>query len=283
MLRNGWPDTLRYHSEKSHCPLDIGSVVRTRKLQSKLALSQNSRKTLRKIIREFNLDLSRINDLSESLVKKNEFLDVYAKKQHFMKLVRNFEERPVCLSCSDIMSIVTKFQNNSLTMWNENIKRIHVYKYIGIIEDSRGILTNKSLKELDDAVQLQIGLDCDVKKRSARPRDEAVYFQHCNQSRKIVDALVTRCEKIPGYTMFYNIMKACRGKKDTRIKTDVRIRCNRPDLLVLDKRRNKRTNAMNDRAYIQYTVLRRNSKYFLSEPNAKESRECVSLSNIREF
>ncbi|TBU20462.1 hypothetical protein CWI38_0067p0030 [Hamiltosporidium tvaerminnensis] len=84
----------------------------------------------------------------------------------------------------------------------------------------------------------------DLKKRRARPRDEAGAEGIFNTATKILD-------------------RACRGKKDTRIKTDVRIRCNRPDLLVLDKRQNKTTNAINDEAYIQST----------SELNTKESRE----------
>ncbi|TBU07250.1 hypothetical protein CWI39_0345p0010 [Hamiltosporidium magnivora] len=96
--------------------------------------------------------------------------------------------------------------------------------------------------------------------------------QNCNQSRKTVDHLATRCEKILGhnYTRRHNEVVRCihllllnkykfKSSKrirshsvqeilyneyaeirvDTRIKTDVNIRCNRPDIFVSDKRKNK--------------------------------------------
>ncbi|KAK1350557.1 hypothetical protein LUQ84_000791 [Hamiltosporidium tvaerminnensis] len=76
-------------------------------------------------MREFNLDLSKINDLSEALVKKNEALNVYEKKITMYEIGENFEKRIVCLSYSEVDSIegymsalnpcmwfiVTKFQN----------------------------------------------------------------------------------------------------------------------------------------------------------------------------
>ncbi|TBU20471.1 hypothetical protein CWI38_0065p0030 [Hamiltosporidium tvaerminnensis] len=98
--------------------------------------------------------------------------------------------------------------------------------------------------------------------------------QHCNTSRKIVDHLATRCEKMLGhdYTRRHNEVVRCihllllnkykfKSSKrirshsvqeildneyaeirvDTRIKTDVKIRNNRPDIFVLDKRQNKIT------------------------------------------
>ncbi|TBU10160.1 hypothetical protein CWI38_1977p0010, partial [Hamiltosporidium tvaerminnensis] len=128
-----------------------------------------------------------------------------------------------------------------------------------------------------------------LKKGSVRPRDEAVFCyiqdrnvfwgaegvcQHCNTSRKTVDHLATRCEKMLGhdFTRRHNEVVRCihlpllnkykfKSSKrirshsvqeildneyaeirvDTRIKTDVKIRNNRPDIFVLDKRRNKIT------------------------------------------
>ncbi|TBU12460.1 hypothetical protein CWI38_0748p0020 [Hamiltosporidium tvaerminnensis] len=128
-----------------------------------------------------------------------------------------------------------------------------------------------------------------LKKGSVKPRDEAVFcyiqnrisflgaegmWQHCNQSRKTVDHLATRCEKMLGhdYTRRQNEVVRCihllllnkykfKSSKrirshsvqkildneyaeirvDTRIKTDFKIRNNRPDIFVLDKRRNKIT------------------------------------------
>ncbi|TBU10176.1 hypothetical protein CWI38_1964p0010 [Hamiltosporidium tvaerminnensis] len=128
-----------------------------------------------------------------------------------------------------------------------------------------------------------------LKKGSVRPRDEAVFCyiqdrnvfwgaegmcQHCNQSRKTVDHLATKCEKMLGhdYTRRHNEVVRCihllllnkykfKSSKrirshsvqeildneyaeirvDTRIKTDVKIRCNRPDIFILDKRQNRIT------------------------------------------
>ncbi|TBU10428.1 hypothetical protein CWI38_1768p0020, partial [Hamiltosporidium tvaerminnensis] len=106
-----------------------------------------------------------------------------------------------------------------------------------------------------------------LKKGSVRPRDETVFFyiqdrnvfwgaegvcQHCNTSRKTVDHLATRCEKMLGhdYTRRHNEVPLCSRNSyfeyaeirvDTRIKTDVKIRNNRPDIFVLEKIRNKIT------------------------------------------
>ncbi|TBU12866.1 hypothetical protein CWI38_0601p0040 [Hamiltosporidium tvaerminnensis] len=117
-----------------------------------------------------------------------------------------------------------------------------------------------------------------LKKGSVRPRDEAVLCyiqdrnvfwgaegmrQHCNQSMKTVDHLATRCEKMLGhdYTRRHNEVVQCIHllllnkykfkpskrirshsiRVDTRIKTDVKIRCNRPDIFILDKRQNRIT------------------------------------------
>ncbi|TBU10378.1 reverse transcriptase [Hamiltosporidium tvaerminnensis] len=229
---------------------------------------------------------------------------------------------------------------------------IGVYKYLGMLEDSRGIPKSKSFEELDDAVRAvlvknkiylrpgckerlyiprkEIGrglhskleeaqianlyneiknrklhsklysarnnelvsvIDSSrwLKKGSVRPRDEAVFCyiqdrnvfwgadgmcQHCGKSGKTVDHLATRCEKMLGrdYTRRHNEVVRCihllllnkykfKSSKrirshsvqeildneyaeirvDTRIKTDVKIRCNRPDIFILDKRQNKIT------------------------------------------
>ncbi|KAK1350582.1 hypothetical protein LUQ84_000810 [Hamiltosporidium tvaerminnensis] len=64
--------------------------------QEKLSTSET--KSLKKIMREFNLNLSSVTDLSEALVKKNESLNVYEKKitmhesrKQFRKENRMFE------------------------------------------------------------------------------------------------------------------------------------------------------------------------------------------------
>ncbi|TBU12442.1 hypothetical protein CWI38_0755p0040, partial [Hamiltosporidium tvaerminnensis] len=98
--------------------------------------------------------------------------------------------------------------------------------------------------------------------------------QHCGKSGKTVDHLATRCEKMLGhdYTRRHNEVVRClhllllnrykfKSSKrirshsvqeildneyaeirvDTRIKTDVKIRNNRPDIFILDKKKNKIT------------------------------------------
>ncbi|TBU08447.1 hypothetical protein CWI36_0138p0010 [Hamiltosporidium magnivora] len=77
--------------------------------------------------------------------------------------------------------------------------------------------------------------------------------QHCNTSRKIENHLATRCEKMLGhdYTRRHNEVshsvqailhnEYTEIRVDTRIKTDVKIRNNRPDIFILDKKKNKIT------------------------------------------
>ncbi|TBU13510.1 hypothetical protein CWI38_0408p0010, partial [Hamiltosporidium tvaerminnensis] len=101
-----------------------------------------------------------------------------------------------------------------------------------------------------------------LKNGSVRPRDEAdrnVFWgaegmcQHCNQSRKTVDHLATRCEKMLGhdYTrrhkeVSHSVQEILDNeyaeiRVDIRIKTDVKIRCNRPVIFLLDMRQNRIT------------------------------------------
>ncbi|TBT98324.1 hypothetical protein CWI36_2438p0010 [Hamiltosporidium magnivora] len=63
--------------------------------------------------------------------------------------------------------------------------------------------------------------------------------QHCNQSRKTVDHLATRCEKMLVQEILDNEYAEIRVV--TRIKTDVKIRCNRQDIYILDKKHNRIT------------------------------------------
>ncbi|TBU20668.1 hypothetical protein CWI38_0037p0020 [Hamiltosporidium tvaerminnensis] len=88
--------------------------------------------------------------------------------------------------------------------------------------------------------------------------------QHCNQSRKTVDHLATRCEKMLVVRCIHLILlnkykfwslKRIRShsvqeildneyaeiRVVTRIKTDVKIRCNRQDIYILDKKHNRIT------------------------------------------
>ncbi|TBU11283.1 hypothetical protein CWI38_1283p0010, partial [Hamiltosporidium tvaerminnensis] len=118
-----------------------------------------------------------------------------------------------------------------------------------------------------------------LKRGNIRLRNEAVFCyiqdrnvfwradgmcQHCGKSGKTVDHLATRCEKMldHDYTRRHNEVVRCfKSSKrirshsvqeildneypeirvDTRIKTDVTIRNNRPDIFILDKKKNKIT------------------------------------------
>ncbi|KAK1347494.1 hypothetical protein LUQ84_003031 [Hamiltosporidium tvaerminnensis] len=70
--RSAWKENIE--SKISKLVLSKDLLEKARKLEK---LSTSITKSLRKIMREFNLDLSKINDLSEALVKKNEPLNVY--------------------------------------------------------------------------------------------------------------------------------------------------------------------------------------------------------------
>ncbi|TBU15716.1 hypothetical protein CWI38_0308p0060 [Hamiltosporidium tvaerminnensis] len=94
-----------------------------------------------------------------------------------------------------------------------------------------------------------------LKKGNINPRNETVfcYIQDINVLLgKTVDHLETRCEKMLGhdYTRRHNEVVRFQEilhneyteiRVDTRIKTDVKIRNNRPDIYILDKKKNKIT------------------------------------------
>ncbi|TBU20728.1 reverse transcriptase [Hamiltosporidium tvaerminnensis] len=78
------------------------AMTRKHKARKQERLSTSETKSLRKIMREFNLDLSKINDISEALVKKNETLNVYEKKHPINESREKFRKRIVCLSLSEV-------------------------------------------------------------------------------------------------------------------------------------------------------------------------------------
>ncbi|TBU00961.1 hypothetical protein CWI37_0847p0030, partial [Hamiltosporidium tvaerminnensis] len=93
-----------------------------------------------------------------------------------------------------------------------------------------------------------------LKRRNIRPRNEAVFCyiqdrnvfwgadgmcQYCGKSGKTVDHIATRCEKMLVQEILDNDYAEIRV--DNRIKTDVKIRNNRPDIFILDKKKNKIT------------------------------------------
>ncbi|TBU13732.1 hypothetical protein CWI38_0349p0020 [Hamiltosporidium tvaerminnensis] len=113
-----------------------------------------------------------------------------------------------------------------------------------------------------------------LKKVNIRPHNEAMFCyiqdrnlfwgadgvcQHCGKSGKTVDHLATRCQKMLGhdYTRRHNEVSSKRIRShsvqeiidnecaeirvDHRVKTDVKIRNNRPDIFILDKKKNMNT------------------------------------------
>ncbi|TBU13754.1 hypothetical protein CWI38_0345p0030 [Hamiltosporidium tvaerminnensis] len=118
--------------------------------QEKLSTSET--KSLRKIMREFNLDLSKINDLSEALVKKNEALNVYEKKitmyesrRKFRKENRMFELfRTTFPSLEEFIDIINWLPNLNVAVFNsidnfyfEKLTTLHRYLYdiVKVISD----------------------------------------------------------------------------------------------------------------------------------------------------
>ncbi|KAK1350587.1 hypothetical protein LUQ84_000814 [Hamiltosporidium tvaerminnensis] len=91
--RSAWKEKIE--SKISKLVLSKDLLEKARK-QEKLSTSET--KSLKKIMREFNLNLSSVTDLSEALVKKNVSLNVYEKKitmyesrKQFRKENRMFE------------------------------------------------------------------------------------------------------------------------------------------------------------------------------------------------
>ncbi|TBU11332.1 hypothetical protein CWI38_1262p0010, partial [Hamiltosporidium tvaerminnensis] len=135
------------------------------------------------------------------------------------------------------------------------------------VSDSSRWLKRGNIRPLNEAVF------CYIQDRNVFWGADGV-CQHCGKSGKTVDHLATRCEKMLGhdYTRRHNEVVRClhllllnrykfKSSKrirshsvqkildneyaeirvDTRIKTDIKIRNNRPDIFILDKKKNKIT------------------------------------------
>ncbi|TBU12308.1 reverse transcriptase [Hamiltosporidium tvaerminnensis] len=85
--RSAWKENIESKISKPVLSKDL-----LEKACKKEKLSTSKTKSLGKIRREFNLDLSKINDLSEALVKKNEALNVYEKKITMYESRRKFRK-----------------------------------------------------------------------------------------------------------------------------------------------------------------------------------------------
>ncbi|KAK1349153.1 hypothetical protein LUQ84_001832 [Hamiltosporidium tvaerminnensis] len=133
--RSAWKENIE--SKISKLVLSKDLLEKARKLEK---LSTSETKSLRKIMREFNLDLSKINDLTEALVKKNEALNVYEKKITMYESRRKFrkENRMFVLFRARFYPGYSSGLNPSMwlivyeipefwsTMWNKNDKVVHM-------------------------------------------------------------------------------------------------------------------------------------------------------------
>ncbi|TBU11359.1 reverse transcriptase, partial [Hamiltosporidium tvaerminnensis] len=137
--RSAWKENIE--SKISKLVLSKDLLEKARK-QEKLSTPET--KSLKKIMREFNLNLSSVTDLSEALVKKNESLNVYEKKitmyasrKQFRKENRIFElfrgrfyrglservESEHVVSRDEIVSFWS-------TMWNKNDETVTYDDYL---------------------------------------------------------------------------------------------------------------------------------------------------------
>ncbi|KAK1349999.1 hypothetical protein LUQ84_000986 [Hamiltosporidium tvaerminnensis] len=127
--RSSWKESIESKISVLKLSKDILEKARRRE-----ELSSSQTKSLKKIMREFNLDLNKTNDLSEALVKKNELITVYEKKltmyesrKQFRKENRMFElfqGRYYCGLSERVKSehVVNRDEIVSFwsTMWNKN-------------------------------------------------------------------------------------------------------------------------------------------------------------------
>ncbi|TBU11109.1 hypothetical protein CWI38_1381p0030, partial [Hamiltosporidium tvaerminnensis] len=142
----------------------------------------------------------------------------------------------------------------------ENNKKTHLALIKGFLKAKYRLVEEVTKKNLEEDRNVFWGADG--------------VCQHCGKSGKTVDHLATRCEKMLGYdyTRRHNEMVRCLHllllnrykfkslkrirshsvqkildneyaeiRVDTRIKTDFKIRNNRPDIFILDKKKNKIT------------------------------------------
>ncbi|TBU05491.1 hypothetical protein CWI36_0630p0010 [Hamiltosporidium magnivora] len=195
-------------------------------------------------MRELHFDLSKTNDLSEALVKKNMSLNVYEKKITMYESMRSRKEN-LMFDYTETNKIagVKKFMNN--IGWEIN-------KDMSAVTDLCCKDTVLFLKEKFSAI-FMIEMYSDAQKLCLTPHP--VY--------KTINHLAARFEKMLGHEILDEMMRwydvyiyfgliniilslkneleTTRSKNflkmNTRIRTDVKIRCNRPDIFLYDKKK----------------------------------------------
>ncbi|TBU10513.1 hypothetical protein CWI38_1708p0010 [Hamiltosporidium tvaerminnensis] len=119
-------------AQKENIESKISKLVLSKDLLEKACkqekLSTSGTKSLGKIRREFNLDLSSVTDLSEALVKKNESLNVYEKKitMHESRFYRGLSERVESEHVVSRDEIVSFWS----IMWNKNDDTVTYNDYL---------------------------------------------------------------------------------------------------------------------------------------------------------
>ncbi|TBU11070.1 reverse transcriptase, partial [Hamiltosporidium tvaerminnensis] len=152
--RSTWKESIESKISVLKLSKDILEKARRRE-----ELSSSQTKSLKKIMREFNLDLNKTNDLSEALVKKNELITVYEKKltryesrKQFRKENRMFElfrgryYRGLSeLNRDEIVSFWS-------TMWNKNNEIVTYDEYLIPFVPDTHQATFPSLDEFVDII-----------------------------------------------------------------------------------------------------------------------------------
>ncbi|KAK1347276.1 hypothetical protein LUQ84_003251 [Hamiltosporidium tvaerminnensis] len=117
-------------------------------------------------MREFNLDLSKINDLSEALVKKNEALNVYEKKITMYESRRKFRKENRMFELfrgrfyrglserveSEHVVYRDEISEFWSTMWNKNDKVVTYDEYLIPFVSDTHQTTFPSLEEFIDII-----------------------------------------------------------------------------------------------------------------------------------
>ncbi|TBU07457.1 hypothetical protein CWI36_0271p0040 [Hamiltosporidium magnivora] len=114
----------------------------------------------------------------------------------------------------------------------EEAQLAKLYNEIGKINFTESYI----MQEKIDLLGANKAVFCYIQERNVFWNAEDAY-QHCNQSRKRVDHLAARCEKMLG--IIEN--EHAEIRVDIRIKTYLKILNNRPDIFILDMKKNKIT------------------------------------------
>ncbi|TBU20730.1 hypothetical protein CWI38_0028p0020 [Hamiltosporidium tvaerminnensis] len=209
-------------------------------------------------------DFSKLDDAVRAVLVKNKIHlrsgckeRLYLPRTELGRGLHSVELRSEHMLLQLLDSAILKVENDNKT-YLALIKDFLQVKY-GMAEELYNARKNELVCVSDSSRWLKRG--------NIRLRNEAVFCyiqdrnvfwgadgvcQHCGKSGKTVDHLATRCEKMLEMITLDGIMKShsvqeildneyAEIRVDSRIKTDIKIRNNRPDIFILDKKKNKIT------------------------------------------